>query len=169
MRQFIFILTISTFILSCNQNETKQKELELKERELALKEKEFALKEKDTANLKISPQNEISKPVEANKITKDTVLSSTNKFPFVGTKTFCIVKDVDNASGTFKVTITEDGTISYKVNYKNNGECMDGCPMNYKGKLVGLKTKDKAIIFSNENNFKYSDGEESEFKATLCK
>lgn len=47
MRQITFILTISLFIMSCGQNETKQKELELKERELALKEKEFALR--DTA------------------------------------------------------------------------------------------------------------------------
>ena len=46
MRQFILILTLSIFILSCGQDANKQKELELKERELALKEKELALKEK---------------------------------------------------------------------------------------------------------------------------
>src|ERR1035437_9179840 len=32
-------------LISCGQNDTKQKELELKERELALKEKELASKE----------------------------------------------------------------------------------------------------------------------------
>lgn len=41
---------IASFILvSCGQNNDKQKELELKERELALKERELALKEKDTS------------------------------------------------------------------------------------------------------------------------
>ncbi len=48
MRHIIFLLTISVFLASCGQNETKRKELELKERELALKEKEFALKQKDS-------------------------------------------------------------------------------------------------------------------------
>lgn len=43
------VLILLTFILlSCNQNETKQKELKLKERELALREKELAYKENDT-------------------------------------------------------------------------------------------------------------------------
>jgi hypothetical protein len=49
MRQIIFLLTVSLFLTSCSQNETKQKELELKEKELALKEKELNLREKDTA------------------------------------------------------------------------------------------------------------------------
>ena len=49
MRHFIFILTISLFVTSCDQNDTKQKELELKEKELALKEKELQLKEKETS------------------------------------------------------------------------------------------------------------------------
>jgi len=45
MRQFISILALSIFILSCGQNENKQKESELKE-------KEIAPKVKDTTNLK---------------------------------------------------------------------------------------------------------------------
>jgi ribosomal protein S12 len=52
MRHIILFFAIAT-LLSCGQNDTKQKELELKERELALKEKELQLKEnpnsKDTA------------------------------------------------------------------------------------------------------------------------
>jgi len=52
MRLFSFILIISLLVLSCSQNDTKQKELELKERELVLKEKEFELKQKDSATLK---------------------------------------------------------------------------------------------------------------------
>lgn len=50
MRPYILIFCITILILSCGQNETKQKELELKERELALKEKELALKQNDTTN-----------------------------------------------------------------------------------------------------------------------
>lgn len=43
MKKKILLLIISIFIMSCGQNENKQKELELKERELALKEKELYL------------------------------------------------------------------------------------------------------------------------------
>ena len=52
MRHIIFIMTISLFLLSCGQNENKQKELELKERELALREKELLQKESDTSTQK---------------------------------------------------------------------------------------------------------------------
>ena len=48
MRRYIFILCITSLLLSCGPSDTKQKELELKDRELALKEKELALKEKDS-------------------------------------------------------------------------------------------------------------------------
>ena len=50
MRHNIFILCITTILLSCGQNDTKQKELELREREIALKEKELALKQNDSLN-----------------------------------------------------------------------------------------------------------------------
>ena len=60
MRHIIFLLTISLFLISCGQNETKQKELELKEKELALKERELDLKEKDTNNLDPVPVNVVS-------------------------------------------------------------------------------------------------------------
>ena len=43
MRHFILLFVTMT-LLSCEQNDTKQKELELRERELALKEKEFQQK-----------------------------------------------------------------------------------------------------------------------------
>jgi len=45
MRHFILIFAVAT-LLSCGQNDTKEKELELKEKELALKEKELNLREK---------------------------------------------------------------------------------------------------------------------------
>ena len=50
MRHNIFILSIITLLLSCGQNDTKQKELELKEREIAVREKELALKQRDSLN-----------------------------------------------------------------------------------------------------------------------
>jgi hypothetical protein len=56
MRQTILILTLCIFILSCGQNESKQKELELREREIAIKEKELALKQKDS----VLPQTNVS-------------------------------------------------------------------------------------------------------------
>ena len=49
MRYIIFIFALAT-CMSCEQSNTKEKELELKERELALKEKELALKQNDTVN-----------------------------------------------------------------------------------------------------------------------
>lgn len=48
MRQIIFTLTFSLLLISCGQNETKQKELELKERELTIKEKKLAIKGKES-------------------------------------------------------------------------------------------------------------------------
>lgn len=50
MRHTILVLTTVILLLSCNQNDTKQKELELKEREIALREKELALKLKDSTD-----------------------------------------------------------------------------------------------------------------------
>lgn len=47
---FIILLFAIATLLSCGQDDTKQKELELKERELALKEKELNLKQKETVN-----------------------------------------------------------------------------------------------------------------------
>jgi hypothetical protein len=67
MKQLLIIFTLCIFILSCGQNDTKQKELELRERELALKEKELALKQQDTLSKQtttVVPQNTATK-VEA--------------------------------------------------------------------------------------------------------
>lgn len=76
MRHYILILFITISLLSCGQNDTKQKELELKERELALKEKELELKDKvsntsmtDTANSKeVSSQIEVDQNVPTAKV-----------------------------------------------------------------------------------------------------
>ena len=57
MQHLVFLLTISLLLMSCGQNETKQKELELKERELNLKEKELKLKLNDTTTSSIKNSN----------------------------------------------------------------------------------------------------------------
>lgn len=68
MRHIILSVAVVT-LLSCGQNEAKQKELELKERELALKEKEFAAKQTDSNNLKPAIQ-EVKKNDTASVIKK---------------------------------------------------------------------------------------------------
>jgi len=104
MRHIILLLTISLFVVSCGQTDTKQKELELKERELALKEKELALKYNDTASSKI-PSADTSK-----QITK-TEVASTLQLPFIGEKYF----NFGGGSGTgSSITITKDGTVIIK-------------------------------------------------------
>ncbi len=70
MRHIIFLLTISLFVMSCGQNDTKQKELELKEKELALKQKELELKEKE---VKTDTNSVIAQP--SNKANSNTITS----------------------------------------------------------------------------------------------
>ncbi len=76
MRQFILILTVSIFFISCGQNENKQKELELKEKELALKQRELDLKEKESNTQ--SQKDNTAKPNTTQ--TATTVTSDHSKF-----------------------------------------------------------------------------------------
>jgi hypothetical protein len=77
--RYLFLFTIiATILISCGQNDIKQKELELKEREIVLKEKEFALKQNDSSTNKtivtkvaISPTTEPKKDT-AKKLPADT-------------------------------------------------------------------------------------------------
>lgn len=102
MRQIIFILTISLFIMSCGQNDTKQRELELKERELALKEKELSLKYNDSTHLqtvKLDTTNKIA----------NTEIKQQEDLPFVGKRIY----NMDGGSGTANIiTITKDGLVT---------------------------------------------------------
>lgn len=51
---FLGAIIIASFIvISCGQNNNKQKELELREREIAIKEKELGIKENDTSKQKL--------------------------------------------------------------------------------------------------------------------
>lgn len=103
MRHIIFILTISLFLLSCNQNHTKQKELELKERELELKEKELSLKYSDSTHSK--PSRDTTKQIANLEIKQKLDL------PFIGKRIY----NMDGGSGTASIiTITEDGLVIIK-------------------------------------------------------
>jgi hypothetical protein len=63
----ILVAIITSFIMvSCGENNNKQKELELKERELALKEKELALKETQNKSTNIDSKiKSATKPIES--------------------------------------------------------------------------------------------------------
>ena len=82
MRHIILGLAVSLVLLSCGQNDTKQKELELKERELALKEKELQLKEntnlKDTAKINATTTTTTAPPTATLNITYQTQEISPN-------------------------------------------------------------------------------------------
>lgn len=155
MQHLIKICTLTFLVVSCGQNNNKQKELELKERELAIKEKE--LEQKQSQKTSDTPTSTIHQE------------SKTTDLPFIGTKTFCIKKDVDESTGSLSVTIKGDGAISYKGNLKNNGMCEDGCDLEYTGKLKGFKANsgDGKILFSNSNTFHW-EGEEDDFTASVC-
>ena len=72
MRHIIFILSISLFVISCGQSDTKQKELELKEKELALKQQELELKEKE-----LKTDSGSSSTPKTNKENSNTISSGT--------------------------------------------------------------------------------------------
>lgn len=66
MRHIFSFLIFIMIVLSCNQNNNKQKELELKEKELQLKEKELALKEKSLSS--DTTKNSDQKNIQTTKI-----------------------------------------------------------------------------------------------------
>ena len=107
MRHIIFLLTFSFFLISCGQNDTKQKELELKEKELALKQKELDLKEKqisgDTSAKKVTPTNTAT--------VEQIVLDIRSEFKRINSLRLTTKK--------YKFVCDTDGTITY---YTDNGK-----------------------------------------------
>lgn len=98
MRQIIFILTVSLFMISCGQNDTKQKELELKEREIAIKEKELALASNDSIKSSLIKPS-IQTPIKINKL----------ELPFTGEKHFGF-----DASSVYTLSISKDGIVTIR-------------------------------------------------------
>ncbi len=119
MRHNIFILCITTLLLSCGQNDTKQKELDLKQKELELRERELALKEKDTTS-----KETVNIPIE-----KDFVIGT-----FPNTK---IPAYFDNSEVTFLYLSQWSGDFPNKFLFvgKDNGKGL----MNINNELVELK------------------------------
>lgn len=107
MRHIIFLLTVSLFLISCGQNDTKEKELELKEKELALKQKELDLKEKqisgDTTAKIVTPTN--------NATVEQIVLDIRSEFKRINSLRLTRKK--------YKFVCDTDGTITY---YTDNGK-----------------------------------------------
>jgi hypothetical protein len=135
MRHIIFVLALSLFIMSCGQNDTKQKELELKERELALKEKELSLNYKDTVILQKNLGDTVA-------VTPKVIAEDKIELPFIGTKYFNFM----GGRGTEQsITITKDGTVilkSYGVPEAGTDPSVD-----YKGKYSKLIKVNKYEIY----------------------
>ncbi|MBL0202357.1 MAG: hypothetical protein IPP81_20030 [Chitinophagaceae bacterium] len=139
MRHIIFLLTISLFIVSCGQNETKQKELELKERELALKEKEFAKKEKDTSylNTQRPETNNKNNPQETKSTSSQITISPKSNYKLILKN---VVSD-DNGSKRADIYFNING-IEYLVQgdewirnwkeFQNKGNKLFGCSIGEK-------------------------------------
>lgn len=105
MRHIIFLLTFSLFLISCGQNDTKQKELELKEKELALKQRELDLKEKqisgDTSAKNVAPANTATITATAEQL----VLDIRSEFQRINSLRLTTKK--------YKFVCDTDGTITY--------------------------------------------------------
>jgi hypothetical protein len=153
MRYIIILIFIS--LLSCNQNDTKQKELELKERELALKEKEFEQKQADTVVSKETIKKDTAQVISKSSSDIKTVIltSPTYSFGDVAHLTF-----KDNA--THKEDEYEwEGNIPAINEIMKKCEDHDGCPA-LKGQAYNVTLKFKLMdIFD-------FDGASGEMKPT---
>ena len=171
MKQILITISLSIFILSCGQNDTKQKELELKERELALKEKEFALKQSDTATnksvtttsvitSKLETKADISSPTKNEQIksTKEKLWDDfwilfTNAVKQKNKKELLKLSDPDNSYdepiGRSAKDFSEDPQ-SDNYGWKLiNSEIKSGIKQDGKDKK---STKDNSLIFIFKNN-----------------
>ena len=182
MKHTILILTIFT-LLSCSQNETKQKELELKERELALKEKELQLKEngnqKDTvavtttttpvtqnAPLNITYQTqEISQNVDMQYFTGKNLLfyfdEKTKGKIIIDNVTYPLTSEKRTDKGKFvNYTYTGNNVTIKAINGKfdEHPELGEDAELDvYEGKIQTLIiTTDKGSLTLNNVRFSYS-------------
>lgn len=127
MRQSIFLLFVSLFLVSCGQNDTKQKELELKERELNLKEREFVLKQKASDSLNSSvplPIQKDTNQVTNNTLTDTKVLTLTNPNYYWGDGPHLTFKDfTTHETKTFLIGDWEE---DIKTIQEITAKCGDG-------------------------------------------
>lgn len=130
MRNLIFILAISSLLISCGTNRNKQKELELKEKELALKEKELhldsiqkSIKAETSTSNKVAPTSQTSKEVvKTSKQSENTG----DKDKFIGKFTWsgiacahgCFYTHIFKQDGTVKTTfVTSRSSEDYTENW----------------------------------------------------
>ena len=133
MRHITLLLTISLFIISCGQTDTKQKELELKERELAIKEKELEIDSikhsvSAEANSKTSSIADSKPSITVNTTTESE--KNTDRSRFIGTYQWsgncprgCDYTYVFSDNGKVIVTFesgqgTESATNDWSINEK---------------------------------------------------
>ena len=126
MRHIIFILTLSFFIISCGQNDTKQKELELKEKELALKQKELELKEKEvkTDSNSINPQP--TNKVSSNNITSGIYTVKSDKSFFYNSADPSTIRKGYMVKGDIINIQKGDGDFAYGIYTGGSGSQITG-------------------------------------------
>jgi hypothetical protein len=153
MRHIIITLVAVTSLLSCGQNDTKQKELELKEKKLALKEKELQLKEKsitsDSSSSTSTSQNKNNTPsVAAKQDTAKALLPADTKILTLKSPTFYFG---DVAHLTFRDFNTNkeeeyecDGKIPAINEIMDKCEGHEGCPA-LKGQAYSVTLKHRLM------------------------
>lgn len=105
----MLLLTISFFVFSCGQNDTKQKELELKERELALKEKELELKQKNNSSGKVS----LTPTTATTKSNPNNAATSSNSNP---PTEIAIIKEITTTKGKYPIVELSNKQIADEIN-----------------------------------------------------
>lgn len=152
-------MILTAFLLSCGQNNIKQKEFEIKEKELNLKERELALKEKDS-----SIKSNFTLSTTATDTSKQLNIASIEtkpNLPFVGTKYFMFM----TVYMGYQITINQDETVLIKYIF-SRGEDTQPSKVVYKGiykKIMnGFTVKSDKILLDEKNCDDISGGLECE-------
>ena len=160
MRHIILLFAIMT-LLSCGQNDTKQKELELKERELALKEKELQQKADS-----LKTHNNISGQTESKDNTNISIQEDLQNQPDYLSKWLSETIGCDFPIGANVLSkanfnssnyqIKASSTFINKIEVKENGKKPKITSSN---KLITIAFSDDdgyETFFAEENTFTYS-------------
>lgn len=149
-----YLFIIFTFaLLSCGQNETKQKELELKERELALKEKELVLREKDSSHL-IPAAQEVkindTVPVIKKSLTDGKIMTMTFEEYSEGDYPHLIFKDIATKK-EYDFRFITDNNLNGVAILLNDNKAAFGLKANpkYLKKTFIVETKKKTVSDSD--------------------
>jgi hypothetical protein len=147
MKYLFLIFTLA--LLSCGQDETKQKELALKEREIALKEKELALREKDSSHL-IPTAQEVKKndtvPVIKKPLTDEKTMTMTFEEYSEGDYPHLIFKDIATKK-EYDFRFLSDNNLNGVAILLNDNNAAFGLKANpkYLKKTFIIETKKKTV------------------------